>query len=113
MKQAKTPKRWLPVRDGEWPLVLATGTFAFLAVAFAIALRTWCDAVFLTTFDASWIPWLFVASALVFVPATFCYAWLAPRIGALWLKDLPRIKWTRFKQRRSFSHTRLAIDIPK
>jgi len=24
--------------------------------------------------------WLFVASALVFVPSTFCYAWLAPRI---------------------------------
>ncbi len=88
MKQAQRRKGWLPVRDGEWPLVMATGTFAFLAVAFAIALRTWCDAVFLTVFDASWIPWLFVASALVFVPATFCYAWLAPRIGALWLNTI-------------------------
>ena len=40
MKQAEKLKGWLPVRDGEWPLVLATGTFASLAVAFAIALRT-------------------------------------------------------------------------
>ena len=85
MKQVETIKGWLPVRDGEWPLVLATGTFASLAVAFAIALRTWSDAVFLTTFDAGWIPWLFVASALVFLPATLCYAWLVPRIGAIWL----------------------------
>jgi AAA family ATP:ADP antiporter len=85
MTQAERIKGWLPVRDGEWPLVLATGLFAFLAVAFAIALRTWSDAVFLTTFDAGWIPWLFVASALVFVPATLGYAWLAPRIGAIWL----------------------------
>jgi AAA family ATP:ADP antiporter len=85
MERDATPKSWLPIRDGEWPLVLATGAFAFLAVAFAIALRTWSDAVFLTTFDAGWIPWLFVASALAFVPATFCYAWLAPRIGAIWL----------------------------
>jgi hypothetical protein len=31
MKQAEKLKGWLPVRDGEWPLVLATGTFASLA----------------------------------------------------------------------------------
>ena len=64
MDRSGATKGWLPVRAEEWPLVLATGTFAFLAVALAIAMRTWSDAVFLTTFDASWIPWLFVASAL-------------------------------------------------
>jgi len=76
------------VRHGEWTLVAATGSFAFLAVALAIVLRTWSDAVFLTTFDVSWVPWLFVATALVFVPATFGYAWVAPRLGAVWLNTL-------------------------
>lgn len=79
---------WLPVRSDEWPLVLATGTFAFLAVALAIVLRTWSDAVFLTYFDVSFVPWLFVAAAVVFVPATFGYAWMAPRLGAVWLNTL-------------------------
>ncbi len=83
-----SPPSWLPVRPGEWPLVLATGTFAFLAVALAIVLRTWSDAVFLTYFDVSWVPWLFVAAAVVFVPATFGYAWMAPRLGAVWLNTL-------------------------
>lgn len=83
-----TAQVWLPVRRGEWPLVAATGAFAFLAVALAIVLRTWSDAVFLTTFDVSWVPWLFVASAIVFVPATFGYGWVAPRLGAVWLNTL-------------------------
>jgi ATP/ADP translocase len=79
---------WVPVRHGEWRLVAATGSFAFLAVALAIVLRTWSDAVFLTWFDASWVAWLFVATAVVFVPATFGYAWVAPRLGAVWLNTL-------------------------
>ena len=79
---------WLPVRRGEWPLVAATGTFAFLAVALAIVLRTWSDAVFLTWFDVRHVPWLYVATAVVFVPATFGYAWLAPRLGSVWLNTL-------------------------
>jgi hypothetical protein len=76
------------VRRGEWPLVAATGTFAFLAVALAIVLRTWSDAVFLSWFDVRYVPWLFVGTAVVFVPATFGYAWLAPRLGAVWLNTL-------------------------
>jgi len=79
---------WLPVRSGEGPLVAATGAFAFLAVALAIVLRTWSDAIFLTTFDVRFVPWLFMASAVVFVPATFGYAWMAPRLGAVWLNTL-------------------------
>jgi len=79
---------WLPVRRGEWALVAATGAFAFLAVALAIVLRTWSDAVFLTWFDVRFVPWLFVGTAIVFVPATFGYAWLAPRLGAVWLNTL-------------------------
>lgn len=85
---AQSPPSWVPVRPGEWPLVAATGVFAFLAVALAIVLRTWSDAVFLTYFDVSYVPWLFVASALVFVPATFGYAWMAPRLGSVWLNTL-------------------------
>jgi len=81
-------RSWLPVRPGEWALVAATGSFAFLAVALAIVLRTWSDAIFLNHFDVSWVPWLFVASALVFVPATFGYAWVAPRLGSVWLNTL-------------------------
>ncbi|MBW2315303.1 MAG: hypothetical protein JRH10_14020 [Deltaproteobacteria bacterium] len=79
---------WIPVRHGEWALVAATGSFAFLAVALAILLRTWSDAVFLTTFDVRYVPWLYVATAMVFVPATFGYAWMAPRLGAVWLNTL-------------------------
>ena len=84
----QSPPGWIPVRPGEWPLVTITGGFAFLAVALAIVLRTWSDAVFLTFFDVAYVPWLFVASALVFVPATFGYAWLAPRLGSVWLNTL-------------------------
>ena len=79
---------WIPVLHGEWPLVAVSGGFAFLAVALAIVIRTWSDAIFLTSFDVSWIPWLFVASALVFVPATFGYAWIARHLGAVWLNTL-------------------------
>jgi hypothetical protein len=68
--------------------VAATGAFAFLAVALAIVLRTWSDAVFLGAFDVSYVPRLFVVSAFVFVPATFGYAWMAPRLGAVWLNTL-------------------------
>jgi hypothetical protein len=68
--------------------VAITGAFAFLAVALAIVLRTWSDAVFLTAFDVRYVPWLFVATAIVFVPATFGYAWMAPRLGAVWLNTL-------------------------
>jgi ATP/ADP translocase len=78
----------VPVRPGEWPLVAATGAFAFLAVALAIVLRTWSDAVFLNYFDVAMVPWLYVATALVFVPATFGYAWMAPRLGSVWLNTL-------------------------
>ena len=78
----------IPVREREWGVVLLTGSFAFMAVALAIALRTWSDAVFLSTFDVRWLPPFFVASAIVFVPATFAYARAVRRMPRVWLNTL-------------------------
>lgn len=64
------------IRPGEGSLVATCGLFAFLAVALAILLRTWSDAAFLSAFDVDRLPIFFIASAVVFVPATFGYAWL-------------------------------------
>ncbi len=61
----------------------AAGAFAFLAVGLAILVRTWSDAAFLAEFEIAWLPWFFVASAVVFLPATIGYAWLARRHGSV------------------------------
>ncbi len=60
-------------------MLIGMGLFAFLAVAVAILIRTWCDTAFLTWFDVAWLPLLFVVSAIAFAPATLGYAWMARR----------------------------------
>ncbi len=49
-------------------------------MALAILLRTWSDAAFLSAFPVAHLPRFFIASAIVFVPATFGYAWLVRKV---------------------------------
>ena len=86
----------IPVRKREWPVVVWTGSFAFLAVALAITLRTWSDTAFLSTFDVRWLPAFFVVSAVVFVPATFAYAWAVKRLSGVWLNTVFLTLFTGF-----------------
>jgi len=78
----------LPVRSGEWPLVIAASLFAFFAVALAILIRTWSDAAFLGKFDVAFLPVFFAFSAVVFLPTTAVYTWLSKRIAPVILNTL-------------------------
>jgi len=78
----------IPVRSGEWPLVIAASLFAFLAVALAIFIRTWSDAAFLGKFDVAFLPVFFAFSAVVFLPTTAVYTWLSKRIAPVVLNTM-------------------------
>ena len=71
-----------PIKRGEGRIVFLMVGFAFLSVAFAILIRVWSDAAFLAEFEVSWLPLFYIASAVVFVPATFLYAGLHRRYGS-------------------------------
>ena len=77
-------------------MLLGMGLFAFLAVAVAILIRTWCDTAFLTWFDVAWLPLLFVVSAFAFAPATLGYAWLARRCPLVPLNTILLLTFAAF-----------------
>ena len=56
--------RVLQVRPEEWPATRLAVAFAFLTLFTAVLSRTVADALFLSTFDASWVPAYIAAGAL-------------------------------------------------
>lgn len=68
------------IRQGEGGKLLLSALLAGLAVAEAVLIRTFSDARFLATFPVAWLPFFFLANALLFLPATFTYGALSRRL---------------------------------
>jgi len=72
--------RAIEVRKEERPVLLLSALMALLAVAEAVLIRSFSDAVFLDRFSADWLSLFYLASALVFVPTTLAYGALTRRL---------------------------------
>lgn len=73
--------RAIEVRRDERPVLLLSALMAMLAVAEAVLIRSFSDAVFLDRFSVDWLSLFYLASALVFVPATLAYGGLTRRLN--------------------------------
>jgi hypothetical protein len=81
-------QRWLEIRPGEGRRLVNLSALALLAVAQAVLIRTFSDALFLDKLGVRWLPLFFLVSALAFLPATALYSWLRGRTSSRLLHPL-------------------------
>ena len=75
----------LNIRSGEWPRASLLYAMIFLATTGIIWGETIVSASFLNQVGVGFLPWFFVAKALISLPVTMAYAAFADRVPNAWL----------------------------
>jgi hypothetical protein len=75
----------LDIRSNEWPRASLLYAIIFLATTGIIWGETIVSASFLNQIGVDFLPWFFVAKALISLPATMAYAAFADRVPNDWL----------------------------